>query len=76
MKILLKNNNKSTLEFIECQHIKIDEERLLLAGARTISILIKDMELMPTNFIEEIGEAFLKNKNIILSIEEKKLILN
>lgn len=73
MKVILNNDNKGTQEFIDCQHIKIDNERLMLIGNRVVSILIKDMTLYPENFSTKIKNSFLKDENIELKIETDKI---
>ena len=46
MKVIIKNLDKKCSEYIECTHIKIDDQRLMFIGNRVTSLLIPKKALI------------------------------
>ena len=67
MKVIIKNLDKKCSEYIECTHIKIDDQRLMFIWNRVTSLLIPK-SIDKIEIAAYMQEKFLRNKDIGLCI--------
>lgn len=75
MKIIVNNKTKEVKEFIDCNYLKIEQDRILLISDRTISISTKDKN-KDKNYQEMLQDAFINNKLINIEIDYENVKIN
>lgn len=74
MKVSIYNSMSYTFEYFECDYVKIDKERILLVGSKTISILKKDKDVSE-GYKHKIRNSFLENKPLNITINKESIAI-
>lgn len=74
MKVSIYNSMLYTFEYLECEYAKIDKERILLVGSKTISIFKKDKDISD-GYKHKIRNSFLENKPLNITINKESIVI-